>query len=195
MCEFDLVRIPMRQGDDANGSSSYIEAIAFSPDGSRIATGGSDKTVRVWDGRTGVAIGLPLRLQSHVTTVTFSPDGQRLAAGLDDFTARLLDARTLSPIGPVLRPSKEGDSCQESASSIDSQCRLFPPMDAPRNGDERQYCSHVGYSKTGAPSAPMQHSKYITDIAISPMGPAGRSPLMIRALGCHHRGTLFTMYS
>jgi WD40 repeat protein len=165
----ELVGSPMRHGDDANGSNSYIEAIAFSPDGSRIATGGSDSTLRVWDGRTGIAIGMPLRLQSHVTTVTFSPDGQRLAAGMDDFTAHLWDARTLSPIGPILRPSKEGE-WQELARRL-THGVVFSPDGTRLATAMSDNTVRMWDAKTGAPvSAPMQHSKYITDITFSPDG-------------------------
>ena len=68
----------------------WVGAVAFSPDGSRLATG-SRQRVRVWDLRTGsVAWEQPIGSWAQcVTSVAFSPDGSRLATGSDDRTARI----------------------------------------------------------------------------------------------------------
>ena len=60
-----------------------IRSLAFSPDGSLLATASQDGTARLWDAATGVA----QRTLPHgkgVVGVAFSPDGARLAtAGVD----------------------------------------------------------------------------------------------------------------
>src|ERR1700733_2253765 len=86
------------------GHTSWVSSIAFSPDGARIASGSGDKTIRLWDAKTGAAIGEPLRGHANlVNSVAFSPDGARIASGSDDKTIRLWDAKTGATIGEPLQ--------------------------------------------------------------------------------------------
>ena len=71
-----------------------VTSVSFSPDGTTIASGSRDKTVRLWDGNTGRHI---RTLSGHtwvVWSVSFSPDGTTIATGSWDKTVGLWDANT-----------------------------------------------------------------------------------------------------
>ena len=71
---------------------AFINALAFSSDGARLATAGMDKVACVWDVETGKEL---LRLKEHeggVTDVVFSADGRRLITGSEDKLVRVWDA-------------------------------------------------------------------------------------------------------
>jgi WD40 repeat protein len=60
-------------------------------------------TIRIWDARTGAAIGQPLKGHTgSVRSVACSPDGQHIISGSNDRTIRIWDARTGAAIGQPL---------------------------------------------------------------------------------------------
>src|SRR5258708_35781542 len=76
------------------GHKSAIHAIAFSPDGKRLATASEDRTSEVWDATTGHEL---FALTGHTGPgmgIAFSPDGTRLATASPDNTAKVSDAPT-----------------------------------------------------------------------------------------------------
>ena len=85
------------------GHTGYINSVAFSPDGTKIVSGGSDCTVRVWDIKTGLQIGASLTGHTGwVKSVAFSPDGTKIVSGSLDGTIRIWDVETGRQIGEPL---------------------------------------------------------------------------------------------
>lgn len=56
------------------GHSSWVSAVAFSPDGKQLASGSCDTTVRIWDAATGATL-QTLEANTVITRLSYSSDG------------------------------------------------------------------------------------------------------------------------
>ena len=142
-----------------SGHEDSVNSVAFSPDGARIASGGWDSRVIVWDSRTGERL-LTLNGHKHrVFSVSFSPDGSRIVSGARDNSVRVWDAYTglqlLCLTGHAERVygvSFSPDGSRIVSASKDQTLRLW---DA-RNGEH--ICCLEG------------HEEYVDGVAFSPDG-------------------------
>jgi WD40 repeat protein/3',5'-cyclic AMP phosphodiesterase CpdA len=74
-----------------DGHTNSVWGVAFSPDGTLLATASDDGTARIWDTAAGTTVAT---LEGHIAAlwgVAFSPDGTLLATASDDGTARIWD--------------------------------------------------------------------------------------------------------
>lgn len=75
-----------------------VDTVAWSPDGTRVASGSRDSFARVWDVATGTKL---VSYQGHsdwIRGVAWSPDGKKIASGSHDKTVQIWDAATGNPI-------------------------------------------------------------------------------------------------
>src|SRR5712672_2562985 len=145
-----------------HGHSQRVRSVGFSPDGSRIVSGSSDRTIRLWDAETGDAIGRPLDGHySRVTSVAFSPDGSHIVSGSWGSAIHLWDAETGDAIGKPLEGHSSGlnsvgfspDGSRIVSGSSDNTIRLWDAQTG------------------GAIGKPLEgHSRDVNSVAISPDG-------------------------
>ena len=89
-----------------DGTVNSVLALAFSPDGTKLASGSKDKTVRLWDTYTNEEL---MTLQKHTgwtNALAFSPDGKMLASGSTDKTIQLWDTETGAHLATLTKHRK-----------------------------------------------------------------------------------------
>ena len=79
---------------DLPGHHDRINAVAFSPDGSWLVSGGDDSTVRVWNVLTG-RLAVARQFDAAVQSLAFSPDGLYLITGNGNTTAYRLEMKKM----------------------------------------------------------------------------------------------------
>ncbi|KAG8730511.1 hypothetical protein FRC11_006551, partial [Ceratobasidium sp. 423] len=82
------------------GHNGPILSVDYSSDDKYIVTGGSDRTVRLWEADTGIPIDPPFKGHTgEILVVKFSPEGTRVFSGSVDRTVRVWDINAGSGVG------------------------------------------------------------------------------------------------
>lgn len=71
------------------GHHGDIWTIAFSPDGTKLATGGTDGAVKIWEPETGKLLATYLGHNTTVHCIAFNRDGTLLGSGGRDGAIRV----------------------------------------------------------------------------------------------------------
>ena len=71
------------------GHSSPVWSVCYSPDGTKVVSGSTDNTVRIWDTTTGAELSILQGHSDYVRSVCYSPDGTEVVSGSDDNTVRI----------------------------------------------------------------------------------------------------------
>jgi len=87
------------------GHQDAVQSLAFSPDGTTLASASLDSTVRVWHAATG-QVRTTLNHSDRVWAVAFSPDGDTLASGVADQTVTLWHLPTGKPRSKLRGPDE-----------------------------------------------------------------------------------------
>src|SRR6185369_11001512 len=81
------------------GHKDRVYSVAFDPQGGTLASGSADKTVKLWETRSGKLLHTLEAQREAVCSVAFDPQGGTLASGSDDHTVKLWKAQS----GKLLR--------------------------------------------------------------------------------------------
>ncbi|MBE7464756.1 MAG: PAS domain-containing protein [Planctomycetes bacterium] len=88
------VRLPDPEGE--------VNALAYAPSGTLLASGGSDATVRIWDLESGSEKLATIEGHANIVrAVAFSPDGTKLASGSADGKVRIHETATGKFLGLI----------------------------------------------------------------------------------------------
>jgi WD40 repeat protein len=119
-----------------------VNSLAFSPDGSTLATGGNDAVARFWDLATGEVLGVMIGGTFAVPSIAFAPDGKNLAV-VNGKVIRLREVGSERITGtflaeqPLYSVAFSPDGRKLAAGNNDNLVMLWDPSQAFRTGQER----------------------------------------------------------
>ncbi|CAK58103.1 unnamed protein product (macronuclear) [Paramecium tetraurelia] len=86
--------IKLNELNKLEGHESSVNSVSISPDGTILASGSADNSIRLWDSKTGELKAKLVGHENAVNQICFSRDGTTLASVSGDRTIRLWDVKT-----------------------------------------------------------------------------------------------------
>ena len=130
-----------------------VESIAYSPNGQHTTSGSTDGTIRIWDIKTGAAVGDPLEGHiSHVRSVAYSPDGKHIISGSGDTTIQIWDIETGTAVGKP--PKGHSNTVRSVVFSPDGQRIISGSDDGTIHVWESFLHAPIQLSSSGNPKQP-----------------------------------------
>ena len=83
------------------GHTSWVYSTVFSPDGTLLASGSRDKTIRIWDVETKEQIAIFEESTSWANAVCFSPNGKLLASVLEAGTIEIWEIESHKKVAQI----------------------------------------------------------------------------------------------
>ncbi len=72
-----------------NGHRDFVRSVAWNHDGTQLASGSSDNTIKIWKVDTGTLLHTLNDHRGWVNSVAWNPDGTQLASGSADKTIKI----------------------------------------------------------------------------------------------------------
>jgi WD40 repeat protein len=135
------------------GHADAVTAVAITPDGAQAISGSADKTLKVWDLKSGRDVLTLTGHRSSVTAVTVTPDGALAISGSNDWKLRIWalkagQVRTLSGHkGRVTAVAVTPDGTQAISGSYDKTLKVW---DLKTGQEVRTLSGHEGRITTVA---------------------------------------------
>lgn len=114
------------------GHFGRVNALAWSPNGQRVASVGADKTLQVWDATSGKKHFVHRNPASSITCVAWSYDGRYLATGANDKLVQVWDTITRNSVtiyaghtGYITSVSWSPDGRQLVSASVDHTIHVW----------------------------------------------------------------------
>ncbi len=155
--------------------ANFIQAAAFAPDGSTLATGGADERVVLWDVKNRISLWNRRSDFMVVTSVAFTPDGRTLLTSSYDQTIRSWDLAEPSQAkawpghsAVVNRLAVAPDGSSFASASDDGTARIWrlaPPDSLSSSSTPKEFTFMFSPENV---SAPERENLVIFAVAVSP---------------------------